>query len=98
MSENNNNNEKIQFVQIELDETKDILKKNIYSLLERGEKIENIHVKTEELVKNSEDFKWGSKKLKDRMCWQNYKITIMIVIIILAILAIIIIPIIIKFS
>ncbi|XWV24620.1 hypothetical protein QJ856_gp1165 [Tupanvirus deep ocean] len=98
MSENNNNNEKLHFVQIELDETKDIMKKNIYNLLERGDKIENLHAKTEDLKKNSEDFRLGSRKLKDKMCWQNYKMTVLIVIIILAILAMIIIPFIIKFS
>ena len=51
----------------DLNETKDIMIKNIDSLLNRGEKIEDLLIKSENLSKESKDFLIKTKKL-NRCC------------------------------
>jgi len=52
----NNNNNKVEEIKEEIKQTKEILEKSIYDLLERGEKLDEIVDKTDQLSKNSKTF------------------------------------------
>ena len=73
-------------------EIKNIMVDNISKLFERGEKLDNIVDKTEDLQKESIEFKKKSNKLKKKMKYKN------IICISLIILLIIIVGLIIMFS
>lgn len=60
--------DKIQEIQEQLDETVDIMYKNIDQILERGEKLEDLVNKSEDLSSHSRAFYYESKKM-NRCCF-----------------------------
>ena len=74
----------------QVDEVKDIMTQNIDKVLERGEKIEILVDKTEELSSTADSFQKSSKKLKTQMWWRDKKWTIVIVLVILVVIGIIV--------
>lgn len=73
-------------VQGELDELKDIMVKNIDSVANRGERLELLVDKTENLGASSVMFRKTSRNLARSMLLKNIKITIIIVVVIIIIL------------
>lgn len=80
-----NNSTKIVEIQQEIDETKLIMHKNIDAVIEKGEKINLLVDKTENLRRDAYLFRGKTRDLKRRMCWDNYKTLIIIFFIILII-------------
>lgn len=77
----------------EVEQVKGIMVQNIEKVLERGEHIDLLVDKTENLESEALRFKKRSGKLKNRMWWQNQKmcmILTLVAVVIIAILAIII--------
>lgn len=87
----NTDNSKIKDVQKQVDETTHIMKDNIESIIERGEKIENLEMKTIQLEKDAKDFRGKARDLKRHFCIQNAKmigiISCIVIVIILIIIA-----------
>lgn len=61
--QNPNNIDKILQIMTDLNDTKEIMIKNIDSLLQRGEKIEDLIIKSEQLSSSSIDFHISARKL-----------------------------------
>jgi len=87
---NNANADKIRKVHQKIDEVKDIMVTNNERVLERGERIELLVDKTEELNKESLNFKKKSTQLKRAMWWKNVKLMVILGIIILVIIYVIV--------
>jgi len=87
---NNPNADKIKQIQGEVDEVKNVMVTNIEKILERGEKIELLVDKTENLSQSAFKFKKSSTQLKNAMWWKNVKLMIVIVIIVLLVIYVII--------
>lgn len=85
-SETEGQPENIAKVQGELDELKGIMVKNIDSIASRGERLELLIDKAEDLNATSMTFKKSSKGLARAMCMKNAKITIILVIVIILVL------------
>jgi len=94
----NDKNDKINNIKGEIDEAKQVMVKNIDKVLERGEKIEVLVDKTEELHSQSISFKSKSTKLKRKMWWQNAKMCCILICIVTVILAAIVLIILWKFG
>ena len=75
--------DKIRSVQAGLDSVKEVMVENIQSLIKRGDKIENVLAKTDQLVEDSGSFKQGATGLKRHMYFKNMKLMIVILIVIL---------------
>ncbi|XP_065845732.1 vesicle-associated membrane protein 7-like [Oscarella lobularis] len=73
-------------VQDQLDELKGIMVKNIDLVANRGEKLELLVDKTEDLSHSAMTFKKSSRGLARAMWWKNAKITILLVVIILLVI------------
>ncbi|XP_065186625.1 vesicle-associated membrane protein 7-like [Sycon ciliatum] len=73
-------------VQGQLDELKDIMVKNIDTVASRGERLELLVDKAEDLSHSAMSFKKTSRGLARAMCLKNAKITIIIVVVVLIIL------------
>lgn len=80
-------NEKINNLRKDLDETQRIMKENVQKTVERGVRLEELEDITKDLEANSRSFKKQSKQLRLKMCWQDYKMTIIISLIVLVVLA-----------
>ncbi|XP_074650342.1 vesicle-associated membrane protein 7-like [Tubulanus polymorphus] len=82
----NRNVDQISKVQGEVDELKGIMVKNIDNIANRGEKLELLVDKTEDLSANSVTFRRTSRNLARSMWWKNVKITIIIAVVVIVIL------------
>ena len=83
-------NDKIQEVQLEITEAKQQVEMVIINVIERGEKLEDLEEKSNQLVSSAGMFKKQAKKVKRKMWWQNLKMKIFLFIIFLIILGTII--------
>lgn len=83
---NNPGADRINRVRGEIDEVKSVMVHNIEKVLERGERIELLVDKTENLNQSAFKFKKSSTQLKRAMWWKNVKILIILVIVVLAII------------
>jgi hypothetical protein len=70
---------KIEKIQAELDATKKIMEKNIDKMLERGEKLEALKNKTEQLKTESQAFNQNAVKLKQELQFKNVSLTIVLI-------------------
>jgi len=73
----------------QIDELKDIMVKNIDSLRDRGEKLELLVNKTENLSNNSVAFRKASRNLARQMFWKNIRIYVVVGLIIIFIVYVI---------
>lgn len=83
---NNPNADKINRVRGEIDEVKSVMVHNIEKVLERGERIELLVDRTENLNQTAFKFKKQSTQLKRAMWWKNVKIMIILAFVVLVII------------
>uniref|UniRef100_A0A7S0YI16 V-SNARE coiled-coil homology domain-containing protein n=1 Tax=Polytomella parva TaxID=51329 RepID=A0A7S0YI16_9CHLO len=69
---------KIAGIQKKVAEVKDVMVENIEKVLERGEKIEVLVDKTDELRQHADQFQRKGKLLRSKMFWQNMRMKIAI--------------------
>ncbi|XP_041485399.1 vesicle-associated membrane protein 7-like [Lytechinus pictus] len=85
-------NDKVAVLQNQVDEVKDIMTVNIDKVLSRGEKLDDLLSKTEDLEASAKTFQKTARKVNDKMWWQNIRmkilLTVIIFIVVIAILLI----------
>jgi len=82
---NNPNADRITRVRNEIDEVKTVMVQNIEKVLERGERIELLVDRTENLNQTAFQFKKKSTQVKRRMWWKNVKVMIILIVVVLVI-------------
>ncbi|CAK6974176.1 vesicle-associated membrane protein 7 [Scomber scombrus] len=82
--------DRVTETQMQVDDLKGIMVRNIDLVAQRGEKLELLIDKTENLVDSSVTFKTTSRNLARAMCMKNLKLTIVIVLVCLVVLYIIV--------
>ena len=85
----NDKSNKIQGIQNEVDQVKDVMKNNIKKAYNSVEDVEKMEKKAEELRKGAEEYNQSAATLKRATCWSNFKwLIILIAVIVLLILII----------
>ncbi|XP_077843869.1 vesicle-associated membrane protein 7 isoform X4 [Macaca mulatta] len=84
--------DKVMETQAQVDELKGIMVRNIDLVAQRGERLELLIDKTENLVDSSVTFKTTSRNLARAMCMKNLKLTIIIIIVSIVFIYIIVSP------
>jgi len=80
---------KVAAVQKKVSEVKNIMVDNIEKVLERGEKIELLVDKTDNLRFQADKFHKTGKQLRSKMWWQNMRLKITIVVVVLVLILVI---------
>nr|XP_054770519.1 vesicle-associated membrane protein 4-like [Lytechinus pictus] len=93
---NNQSNSKIQKVQGQVDEVVGVMRGNMERVIDRGEKLEDLEEKTEDLMYSASIFKVSAKGLRTHFWWQQCRMRILLLVVVVIILLIIFIPIILK--
>ncbi|XP_075911766.1 vesicle-associated membrane protein 4 [Petromyzon marinus] len=83
-------------VQGRVDEVVDVMRSNIVRAVERGQKLEELNLQSEELSDSASAFHAQSTRLQRRLWWQQCKMKLVFGAIIVVIILIIVVPIIIK--
>jgi len=78
-------NDKLTEINDNIQQVKSVMIENIDKVLERGERIELLVDKTDQLDQSASKFKKHAKELKRSMCWKNAKLTIIIIFVLLII-------------
>lgn len=81
---------KLAKVKAQVSEVRGVMMENIEKVLDRGEKIELLVDKTENLRSQAQDFRQQGTKIRRKMWWENMKIKLIVMGIIIAILLMII--------
>ncbi|KAI7902205.1 synaptobrevin-domain-containing protein [Cokeromyces recurvatus] len=77
-------------VQQQVDEVVNIMQENIDKVMQRGERLDDLRGKTEDLQATATHFRRGANQVRKRMWWKDLKWKIIIAVTIIVILAIII--------
>ncbi|XP_007645993.1 vesicle-associated membrane protein 7 isoform X2 [Cricetulus griseus] len=88
----NKGQDRVMETQAQVDELKGIMVRNIDLVAQRGERLELLIDKTENLVDSSVTFKTTSRNLARAMCMKNIKLTIIIIIVSIVFIYIIVSP------
>ncbi|KAI8969662.1 synaptobrevin-domain-containing protein [Pilobolus umbonatus] len=83
-------NNKTTQIQQQVDEVVNIMQGNIDKVLQRGERLDDLRGKTEDLEATAKHFRRGANQVRKRMWWKDLKWKIIIGVTILVILGIII--------
>ncbi|MBN3321338.1 CND2 protein, partial [Atractosteus spatula] len=81
---------RVKTLQSEVDGVKEIMTKNVERILERGERLDDLMGKTEDLQADAQHFKHTSTKVARSYWWKNVKLIICIVVVVVIIILIII--------
>src|SRR5690348_10800226 len=70
---------KVKKLKKELEETKKIMVDNVDKVIIRGQKLEKLKDKTQEMAEQSHFFMIDAKKLKSKLFWRNVALTVAMV-------------------
>ncbi|KNC98416.1 uncharacterized protein SPPG_06120 [Spizellomyces punctatus DAOM BR117] len=85
-------NQKTAQVQNQVDEVIGIMHNNIEKVMARGERLESLQNKTDDLQQGALQFKRGATKVRRQMWWKDLKLKLIIAAIVIVILIVIIVP------
>ncbi|KAB5590867.1 Synaptobrevin/VAMP-like protein [Ceratobasidium theobromae] len=86
-------NKKTAEIQQQIDDTVGIMRENITRVAERGERLDVLQDKTDNLAVNAQGFRRGANRVRKNMWWKDMKMRIIIAIGVVILLVIIIVPI-----
>ncbi|XP_048758004.1 vesicle-associated membrane protein 7-like [Ostrea edulis] len=74
----------------QVDDVKNVMTQNIERVLDRGERLENLIDKTEELEASSSQFQKTAKKIRKKYWWKNTKMMIIVGIVVTVVLIVVV--------
>ncbi|XP_041366601.1 vesicle-associated membrane protein 3-like [Gigantopelta aegis] len=80
----------------EVSEVTSLLRNNVEKIIERGEKIDSLQDRSEDLEAGSVQFRKSATNIKKKMCWQNCRLMCIIGVIVFVVVAVIIIVIVVE--
>lgn len=87
---NSGKGDNVTALQNQVHEVTGIMKQNVEKVLERGEKLDDLVDKTDDLQASSNTFKVTSRKISRKMFWRNRKMMIIIAVVSLVVITIIV--------
>ncbi|XP_034006747.1 vesicle-associated membrane protein 8 [Trematomus bernacchii] len=82
--------DKVQILKDQVDGVKDIMTQNVDRILARGERLDDLMGKSEDLQTGAQHFKQTSVKVARTYWWKNVKLVVVIVVVVLIIVLIIV--------
>ncbi|KAF8273530.1 synaptobrevin [Lactarius quietus] len=86
-------NSKTAHIQAQIDDTVNIMRDNITKVTDRGERLDSLQDKTDNLAVSAQGFRRNANRVRKNMWWKDMKMRIIIGIAILVIIAIIVVSI-----
>ncbi|TGZ82348.1 synaptobrevin [Ascodesmis nigricans] len=83
-------------IQQQIDDTVGIMRENINKVADRGERLDSLQDKTDNLAVSAQGFRRGANRVRKQMWWKDMKMRMCIVIGIIILLVIIIVPVVVT--
>ncbi|KAL4865819.1 hypothetical protein BDV12DRAFT_144874 [Aspergillus spectabilis] len=75
-----------------IQETVDTMRSNIFKVSERGERLDSLQDKTDNLAVSAQGFRRGANRVRKQMWWKDMKMRVCLIICIILLLVVIIVP------
>jgi vesicle-associated membrane protein 4 len=83
-------------VQSQVNEVVGIMQQNISQVMDRGERLDNIKNKTEDLERGASHFRSGANRVRKVMWWKDMKLKLIIAAVVVVLIVIIVVPIVVN--
>jgi len=85
-------NQRTAALQAQIDDTVGVMRENINKVSQRGERLDSLQDKTDNLAVSAQGFRRGANKVRKAMWWKDMKMRMCLIVGIIILLLIIIIP------
>ncbi|KAK1806861.1 hypothetical protein P4O66_005346 [Electrophorus voltai] len=82
--------DRVKALQSQVDGVKDIMTQNVDRILARGDRLDDLMDKSEDLQAGAQNFKHTSQKVARAFWWKNVKIIVLIIVVVVIIILIIV--------
>jgi len=82
--------DQLSTLQSQVEEVKDVMTQNIERVLERGQRLEDLMDKTNELEASASTFQKTARRVQRHMCWRNTRMTIILIVVSILVVGILI--------
>ncbi|PLN86140.1 synaptobrevin [Aspergillus taichungensis] len=87
-----NGDPKTREIDKKIQETVDTMRSNIFKVSERGERLDSLQDKTDNLATSAQGFRRGANRVRKQMWWKDMKMRVCLVICVILLLVVIIVP------
>jgi len=88
----NSGNQRTAALQAQIDDTVGVMRENINKVSQRGERLDSLQDKTDNLAVSAQGFRRGANRVRKQMWWKDFKMRICLIVGIIILLLVIIIP------
>ncbi|CAI7630769.1 unnamed protein product [Penicillium pancosmium] len=88
-----NGNQRTAALQAQIDDTVGVMRENINKVSQRGERLDSLQDKTDNLAVSAQGFRRGANRVRKQMWWKDMKMRVCLVICVIVLLVVIIVPI-----
>ncbi|KAL2217013.1 synaptobrevin-domain-containing protein [Thermoascus aurantiacus ATCC 26904] len=85
-------NSRTAALQAQIDDTVGVMRENINKVSQRGERLDALQDKTDNLAVSAQGFRRGANRVRKQMWWKDVKMRICMIVAIIILLVIIIVP------
>ncbi|KAI9817424.1 MAG: Protein arg-6, mitochondrial [Pycnora praestabilis] len=85
-------NERTAALQAQIDNTVDVMRENINKVSQRGERLDSLQDKTDNLAVSAQGFRRGANRVRKQMWWKDMKMRMCLIVGIIILLIVIIVP------
>ncbi|GAB7346639.1 hypothetical protein MBLNU459_g1773t1 [Dothideomycetes sp. NU459] len=85
-------NQRTAALQAEIDSTVNVMRNNINKVSERGERLDSLQDKTDNLAVSAQGFRRGANRVRKQMWWKDMKMRMCLIVGIIILLIVIIVP------
>jgi len=91
-SATHNGNERTTVLQDTIKSTVDVMRDNITKVSQRGEQLDSLQDKTDNLAVSAQGFRRGANRVRKQMWWKDMKMRVCLIIAVIVLILIIVIP------
>ncbi|EAS27475.3 synaptobrevin [Coccidioides immitis RS] len=85
-------NQRTAALQAQIDDTVGVMRENINKVSQRGERLDSLQDKTDNLAVSAQGFRRGANRVRKQMWWKDFKMRICLIVGIILLLVVIIVP------
>ncbi|KAI9823430.1 MAG: SNAP receptor, synaptobrevin [Thelocarpon impressellum] len=91
-AQQNGGNQRTAALQAQIDDTVGVMRENISKVSQRGERLDSLQDKTDNLAHSAQGFRRGANRVRKQMWWKDFKMRICLIVGIIILLIVIIVP------
>jgi vesicle-associated membrane protein 4 len=87
-----NGNQRTAALQAQIDDTVGVMRENINKVSQRGERLDSLQDKTDNLAVSAQGFRRGANRVRKQMWWKDMKMRVCLVVVVIILIIVIVVP------